>query len=432
MDADELNELEFTENAWEALYDAVDSTYFREQDAGVIYETLQSRLRPISFGDYLKRYIYQKAEMEEPFESVPVKTYQTIIQGAFADNHTPQSFSPTTSKLSALAKNWLTQHTVKRDVVFLLGFGLSMSLEDVNQFLTKALREQGINAKNPFEVICWYCFKNGYSYLKYEQLWQIFQETPADALDMSLLYSEETIGARNMMYTIQDDAALLAFLGKLKTQDNRSKASVTARRHFDALYDEARDRIAEMYNRSEEEAHREGLREYERRLSESDRLYDYEKQQLLEKKKGEKKEYSRRDITESDIEHVICSAIPVDRHGNLTPGKASRLNNQFAGKRFSRQHIHDILSGKAEISRFDLITLNFFVYSQKSEDFSSAEQRYGSFIDTTNEILEECFLGPLYIANPYECFILMCILSDDPLGTYADVWELSYETEDTD
>ena len=39
--------------------------------------------------------------------------------------------------------------------------------EDVNEFLTKALREQAINAKNPFEVICWYCYKNGYNYLKF-------------------------------------------------------------------------------------------------------------------------------------------------------------------------------------------------------------------------------------------------------------------------
>ena len=38
-------------------------------------------------------------------------------------------------------------------------------------------------------------------------------------------------------------------------------------------------------------------------------------------------------------------------------------------------------------------------------------------------------MGELYVANPYECFILMCILSDDPLGTYADVWEMAYDTE---
>ena len=37
-------------------------------------------------------------------------------------------------------------------------------------------------------------------------------------------------------------------------------------------------------------------------------------------------------------------------------------------------------------------------------------------------------MGPLYIANPYECFILMCLLSEDPLGTYSDVLEVSYRS----
>ena len=49
------------------------------------------------------------------------------------------------------------------------------------------------------------------------------------------------------------------------------------------------------------------------------------------------------------------------------------------------------------------------------------------FLNTTNEILEKCGMGELYVSNPYECFVLVCILSDDPLGTYADVWEMSYD-----
>ena len=57
-----------------------------------------------------------------------------IIRGSFSDHYTPASFTPTTAKLSALSKNWLTRQTVKRNVVFLLGFGLDMSVEDVNLF----------------------------------------------------------------------------------------------------------------------------------------------------------------------------------------------------------------------------------------------------------------------------------------------------------
>ena len=41
-------------------------------------------------------------------------------------------------------------------------------------------------------------------------------------------------------------------------------------------------------------------------------------------------------------------------------------------------------------------------------------------------LLAACGYGGLYVATPYECFILMCILSEDPLSTYCDVWEMSY------
>ena len=42
-------------------------------------------------------------------------------------------------------------------------------------------------------------------------------------------------------------------------------------------------------------------------------------------------------------------------------------------------------------------------------------------------LLAECGFEPLYPADPYDCFILICILSVDPMGTYADVLELSKE-----
>lgn len=382
------DELDFTHCARESLYDIVDDAYFRDQDSYLIYHALQHRLKAIPFGDHLKRYIYLKAELSGDYQDIPLKEYLQIIRDAFADNVTPPSFTPTTSKMSALAKNWLTQQTVNRKVVFLLGFGLGMSVADVNDFLTKALKEPEINSKDPFEVICWYCYAHRYSYPKYEKLWAIYQATGPDALDMQLIYEDRTIDVRSRMHTIHDDAALMAYLTRLKTGDNTARYSVAARRHFDRLYGEARDLLSALYGRPREE------------------------------------------ITPGDMERMICSAIPVDRFGNLTPGKFSSLNQQFLGKRFSRKRIHTILANSTEIDRFDLITLQFFIYSLKIDSMPRPKPRYIRFIDETNSILEDCCMGKLYIANPYECFILMCILSDDPLGTYADVWELSYTDGD--
>ena len=420
---------DFTNNAWNALYDAVDSTYFQEKDADLIYQALESRLKFIPFGEYLKRYIYRKSGLTDPFESVPLKVYQEIIKDAFLDNNTPQGFEPTTAKLSALSKNWLTQQTVNRKIVFLLGFGLSMSPDDVNAFLTKALREQGINAKNPFEVICWYCYKNGYSYLKFEKLWQIFCDTAPNSLDMKLLYDDLTIGVRNVVHSIDNDATLITFVSKLKSSDNSPQLSVTARKCFDELYKRARELVAILYNEQETQQYRNKVAQYQSILLNNDRISDTERQARITRKKEQQKVYTSSDITESDLEHILSSAIPVDRHGNLTPAKASKLNAQFSGKRFSRQHISDILAGKSEVTRFDLITLNFFIYSQTLDEYPNKKTRYMSFIESTNQILTQCFLGELHISNPYECFVLMCILSEDPLGTYADVWELSYKNK---
>lgn len=420
--------LDFTNVALESLYHAVDDEGFREnEDARLIYEQLEKNLRAIPFGDYLKRYIYQKAGLTGKYDEIPLDEYRLILRESFRDNDTPASFEPTTVKLSSLCKNWLTQQTVKRSVVFLLGFGLRMSVEDVNDFLVKALHEPEINSKDPFEVICWYCYKNEYSYPKFERLWRIYQETPANSLDMGLLYTEQTAGIRSTMFSIHDEATLIAHLARMKTGKNIARFSVTARKYFDQLYNETCQIIAEMYNRTEEEEHDAYVSRYRDNLASNTRMYDYEKVQRVKKLKEEKKVYTAADITESDIEHIIYAAVPTDRHGNLTPAKASKLNEQFAGKRFSRQHMHEILTNKTEIDRFDLITLNFFLFSQKVDEIPIANRRYIQFIDSTNEILAGCCMGQLYIANPYECFLMMCILSDDPLGTYADVWELSYD-----
>ena len=418
---------EFTDNAWDAMYDAVDSTFFKDKEADSIYNFLRIKLRFVSFGDYLKRYIYRNAGLDKPFTDVTIKEYQEVIKYSFSDNHTPCSFEPTTAKLSALSKNWLTQQTVRRKVVFLLGFGLSMSVEDVNEFLKKGLREHGINAKDPFEVICWYCYKNHYGYLKFESLWETFCSMPIDKSFEQFGFSELTVGSRDTIKNIHSESALLSFVSKLKTPNDRPKLSVTARKCFDELFDQAKAVVARMYNEEEERLHEEEVSQYISRLMSNERISDEELRVRIAKKKEQRKIYTAEEITESDLENIISSAIPKDRHGNLTPSKASKLNAQFAGKRFSRQHISDILSGKAEVTRFDLITLNFFIYSQEDKLSSNVKKRYSEFYDSTNKILKKCYLGELYISNPYECFVQMCILTQDPLGTYADVWEMSYE-----
>lgn len=389
-----LNSLDYTETAWESFYAAVDNNNFADKDAELIFETLNTKMRFISFSDYLKRYIYKRAGLTEPFESVDTSTYQQIIKASFSDNNTPCSFKSTTAKLSALSKNWLTQDAVKRNVVFLLAFGLKMSVKDVNMFLTKALCEQGINPKDPFEVICWYCIKNGYSCIKFEKLNEIYENLEPKPKEDSLANLDKTVVLSCSMNSLENDRALLEYLATIKGSRKDSVIEQTSYRVFMKLYNEAKKIIARMYNDSRSSA----------------------------------KICFPEDIGESDFEKIICSSVPKDRYGNLTAAGKSALNGLFQGKRFSRQRLSEILSKEIAVTRFDLITLNFFIYSQNLDRFANVRERYTKFTEDTERILSDCFFNGLIVQNPYECFILMCIVSEDPLGTYADVLEMSYDT----
>ena len=82
-----------------------------------------------------------------------------------------------------------------------------------------------------------------------------------------------------------------------------------------------------------------------------------------------------------------------------------------------------------EVDRYDLITLLFFIYSQENWEFRSPQMRKKrcmEFIDQINEILVQSGMIRMYPVNPYESFILLCLMSRDPWDTFCDVWYESY------
>ena len=112
--------------------------------------------------------------------------------------------------------------------------------------------------------------------------------------------------------------------------------------------------------------------------------------------------------------------------GNLKKMSASILAKHYSQKRFSRQRITNILNHKFPVERFDLLTSEFFIVSQEMED-DDPYDRYHHFIEEAQSILKKCGMSEIYIVNPYECFLLMCLLTDCPLAVFSEIWEKSYE-----
>ena len=420
--------LEFTRRSEDMFYNTVDLEDFRNKEVEHIYNSLHKNLHPIPFGDYLKRYICRQSGIIGDYEAVDIRDYQEIIIETFKENRTPASFEETTAKISALAKNWLTQESVKRQVVFLLGFGLNMSVNDVSEFLVKALKERDFNFKDPLEIIYWYCFKNKFKFSKMLKLKEAFDNLPPSKNNS--IYDEKTGIVRDMFKDVSDDAELMNYLAAFKTDERKNIYSVTAYKWFDNLYLKTKEIIAAYYNRDEEDEIEKQIQEYMDETQGSSRLSDLDKKNHTDKMRKERKIWTADHITESDAEKILCGGTPVDSSGNLMKiPSSSLLSKHFKNKRLSRQHLNDVLSKKIAVERFDLITLNFFIFSQDEKYNANVnnQRRFNDFMDNTNDILNDCSMGELYIANPYECFLLMCIVSDDPFPNYTEIIEKSFE-----
>ena len=401
----------FTAAARNTLFEVVDHSGFLEEDAKLILNALLGRLHPVPFGDYLKRCIYLKAGMTEHFDSVPLKTYQEILTDAFREQRTPFSLTPTTAKPSAMTRNWLTQHSIRREAVFLIGFALRLDRNEVDALLVSGLKEAGLDENDPFEALCGYCYDKGYTYGRFRAIWSAF--------------SEERLSG-NLSLSGQDRAFLRTLReieGGKETRLNNAKAC------FQRLYAECRQVIAASRNAMEQEEASIRAANVRDRLAGNDRLYDFEKLDRVCRVRNAVSLYTADDIGESDVEDALYAAVPKDRHGNLVPVRLSLLSECFEGKRLGRKRLNDLANGKSVPERFDIVTLSFFLFSQRTDRYPKAQARYSAFMEETNLLLNECGMGPIYEAIPYECFLLMCMLSVEPLTTFSDVWEKSFEGE---
>ena len=73
-------------------------------------------------------------------------------------------------------------------------------------------------------------------------------------------------------------------------------------------------------------------------------------------------------------------------------------------------------------------SLIFLIYALDDEKLESgAGPRFSAFVEETNELLMEADMMELYPVNPYEAFILMCVVSEELIDTFALVWKKSYE-----
>ena len=378
----------FTEHGLNAMLNTVDAQAFQQQDAETIIAALREEMQVVPFCEYLKRYVYLHAGMAGSYRAIPEEEYRDTVCDAFEAAGTPVSLKYPSAKPVAKVGRWLRQGQVRRETVLLLGFGLSMTAEDVNAFLTKALHEHRLDEDDPMEAICLYCYRHQYGFAKMQQLMQVLQECGNGNL-RELTERNQPAGREASHRVAEEDEKLIRRILERRKANGAGGRKERTRASFSALYERAE---AEIRRRETSPG--------------TDRT-------------GRNGKYS-------SIEEVLYASTPREGNGNLVPLRNSSLKDVLAGKRLSRQRLSRLMQGEEEPNRYDLINLSFLIFAIAENDADPKERSF-RFMEEANRTLTACGFGELYPADPFDCLMLMCMLSVDPLGTCSDVMEMSYE-----
>lgn len=406
------NSLEYTRKAGRDIQSLVRRRDFSENDSRMILRYLRSQSEIIPFGQYLKRYIYQRFGRKYGLGKDDDAAYRDFLKTAFSRTNTPKSFHRSSTTLGALINGWLSAASVSRETVFLLGFALKMPVEDVSMFLTKAICEQDFNLNDPEEVIYWHCYRNRLPAMYAREMMEAYNHSdvlpvldpgeaaadvrlkmPGDQEAFLLPDGPTLVNRMNLLKGRMSEKEILDYLSTLKAQKKLNRYSRTAYNCFVSLMERAKSQIQDL--NAEED------------------LYVFGKVQ------------DRKTVKEAEIEKILYSGVPVDEKGNLLNSSFSSLGKGFAKHRLSRQRMSRLLSGKAAVTRYDLLTLLFLNFVLKDEE--EPIPRYKHFVKNADAILEYCYMGRLNISNLYEAFLLVCLLTEDPLNAFSEVWEQSYQ-----
>ncbi len=394
-------EKEFTRKARKNIGAVISADDFQGQSAGMIYGYLLSQKSHVTFCDHLKRYLYEHNHFDRPYSDITINEYANLILDSFKANDVPISLQPTTRKPMAAVKKWLTQASVNRSVIFRLGFGLKMNAEEVNTFLKKAISESAFNMADHEEVIYQYCFYNQLPYDRAVSYLEYYQSIEAPASEVS-----KAKGFRIGKMT--SDEELYEYLRFLKNQVRYERKNDKAYDYFDILLGRVRSMIAS-----------------ERRFTnEAHVIAD-----ISENTKG----LVTSGISNQIIEETIYSGISYNEDMNLQSMGDSALKDVFGRYRLSRARISSLQKRKSKVERYDLITLLFVICANEYDTGEYADaaetdpkERCMRFTEEANNILTECGMIHLYPVNPYESFILLCLLSEDPWESFCETWYQSY------
>ena len=353
--------------------------------ADEIYSEIINGASQLQFGAALMKWMQRITGTDITQTEPALKLCSEIICREFTYKQVPPHLEPSEVSLKKQSLRWLSASSVSRETVILLGFGLSMRLQDVEYFLTRVLLDQMLNPKDPSETIAWYSFKNNLGYHGFCAISEEFAKIDTRVCAQSELSGTLTSKLRRTREHIHSRDELMAYLTRIAVNMEGHVQSMTARRYFMSMY-------REFYNLAGAPGAGQGGDAH----------------------------------NASVFEKTLYTSTPV-RNKNLLSFRDTPLGEMLRSGRLTRQRVGRIVSGASPITRDDLITLRFALDAIKEQN-----QIARRFVNNADAMLIDCGMSTLSPRVPYDRLLTLCALTGEPLICFDEVLAKCYTRENSD
>lgn len=390
------------------------------------------------FGDYLKRMVYELYIFPEDdgrkITEIPEDEYIKDIQQIFKENGMKGvgtlQFGGSTRLTPSNLKRWMGMpcYQVSRELVFLFGFGFNMFAEQVEELLTKVIGQAGFDFRSAQETIYYWCLKQnrGYSGLReWQEKYMEIQEEAEEQKESGIYEEKEECagGARTRYYKekavrITDEDGFKEYLRELERIRRDTRNRITARETLNVVVNIL------WYELSKE------------RRGETKWL-----ELLIEQKEAEGDAQNRTKRTQRDIRTMQkywreVSLEPLiqsiwQEEDPVAISEKSRKLAPLLPDMWKKRSLQDKLNGESRVRKEDILTGVFLTYAhqlEKQMPYMSGEEkdymvRVETYVEDVNTYLEQCGMGEFYIVQPYEIFLVLCLLYDKPYSFFLSVWK---------
>lgn len=354
----------------------------------------------VTLGEYVYKYLFTKLSLKgNDYSDITPERYYDIICKEFIKHDMPfrGSLAGKTdlSKIKDPLKRTASQ--VGREYAFLLAFGLKMSLEDFEMMMKKAFQQPILNIRSWREVIYYYCISAGAGIGDVDRLVAEYEAMavaiPTEDEEFDI-FMDDTRYIKDEYEPFDSEENLRQYLTELKIRSEKAKLKVK------------KDSFEKYVKKSR------SLRNY---------LFDSEE-------KGSGSSINSNfvgAIVESTSQGRINALDAYETWELLPKAQAEQI---FGKATWTRDSLINKSNGKAEVTRQDVLILAFRDalrdYGEKQRN-GRCPNKYLYVMKEVNKALEEMEMYPLYLRNPFDFFLIVCLFHENSDTYFLANWQLA-------